>query len=80
MEVRMDGKKVKIFTRHNFFRGFVIFALGVAFALSYVLFVTPNDFAPSGINGIAVMVQASPKRTASKENIAENGSYNNFAF
>ena len=57
MEVRMDGKKVKIFTRHNFFRGFVIFALGVAFALSYVLFVTPNDFAPSGINGIAVMVQ-----------------------
>ncbi len=35
----------------------LIFIIGVVFALSYTLFVTPNDFAPSGINGIAVMVQ-----------------------
>lgn len=35
----------------------LILLLGFLFALSYNLFVTPNHFAPSGIGGIAVMVQ-----------------------
>ncbi len=34
-----------------------IICIGIIFALSYTLFVTPNHFAPAGINGIAVMVQ-----------------------
>ena len=33
------------------------FALGCFYAFSYVLFIVPNDFAPSGINGIAIMIQ-----------------------
>lgn len=32
-------------------------ALGCLYAFSYILFIVPNDFAPSGINGIAIMVQ-----------------------
>ena len=32
-------------------------ALGCLYAFSYILFVVPNDFAPSGINGIAIMIQ-----------------------
>ena len=35
----------------------LIVVIGIVFALSYALFVTPNHFAPAGINGIAVMVQ-----------------------
>ncbi len=35
----------------------LIIFIGIVFALSYALFVTPNHFAPAGINGIAVMVQ-----------------------
>ena len=31
--------------------------LGALLALNYVLFIVPNNFAPSGINGIAVMIQ-----------------------
>lgn len=34
-----------------------IFMLGILFALSYVLFVVPNSFAPSGLSGIAIMIQ-----------------------
>ncbi len=35
----------------------VIVLLGAIMAFGYVLFIVPNDFAPAGINGIAVMVQ-----------------------
>ena len=35
----------------------IIILMGGLLALSYALFVTPNHFAPAGINGIAVMVQ-----------------------
>ncbi len=35
----------------------LIIALGAFLALGYILFVVPNDFAPAGINGVAVMVQ-----------------------
>ena len=35
----------------------VIVVMGILMALSYALFVTPNNFAPAGINGIAVMIQ-----------------------
>ena len=31
--------------------------LGALLALNYTLFIVPNNFAPSGVNGIAVMVQ-----------------------
>ena len=31
--------------------------LGALLALDYTLFIVPNNFAPSGINGIAVMIQ-----------------------
>ncbi len=31
--------------------------LGAVLAINYTLFVVPNDFAPSGVNGIAVMIQ-----------------------
>ena len=34
-----------------------IMLIGVLFALGYILFVVPNNFAPAGINGIAVMIQ-----------------------
>lgn len=34
-----------------------IVLLGVLFALGYILFVVVNNFAPAGINGIAVMIQ-----------------------
>lgn len=34
-----------------------IIAIGAILALSYELFVVPNDFSPAGLNGIAVMVQ-----------------------
>ena len=34
-----------------------IVLLGIFMATSYILFVIPNDFAPAGINGVAVMIQ-----------------------
>lgn len=34
-----------------------IILLGVLLAFNYILFITPNNFAPAGINGIAVMIQ-----------------------
>ena len=34
-----------------------IFLLGVLFSLSYVLFIVPNHFAPSGLTGVAIMIQ-----------------------
>ncbi len=34
-----------------------IFLLGILFALSYVLFIVPNHFAPSGLTGVAIMIQ-----------------------
>lgn len=37
--------------------------LGTLLAFDYALFVVPNNFAPSGVNGIAVMVQHVMKRT-----------------
>lgn len=37
--------------------------LGTLLAIDYALFVVPNDFAPSGVNGIAVMVQHIMNRT-----------------
>ncbi len=33
------------------------FLLGALLALNYALFVVPNNFAPSGVNGIAVIIQ-----------------------
>lgn len=37
--------------------------LGTLLAFDYALFIVPNNFAPSGVNGIAVMVQHIMKRT-----------------
>ena len=37
--------------------------LGALLAINYTLFVVPNDFAPSGVNGIAVMIQYAIGRT-----------------
>ena len=37
--------------------------LGALLALDYALFVVPNNFAPSGVNGIAVMIQHALKKT-----------------
>ena len=37
--------------------------LGALLAVNYTLFVVPNDFAPSGVNGIAVMIQYAIKKT-----------------
>ena len=37
--------------------------LGALLAVDYALFVVPNNFAPSGVNGIAVMVQHVMKKT-----------------
>ena len=34
-----------------------IILLGIFMAITYTLFIVPNNFAPAGINGIAVMVQ-----------------------
>ncbi|MBO5714020.1 MAG: YitT family protein, partial [Clostridia bacterium] len=31
--------------------------VGILLAFNYILFITPNNFAPAGINGIAVMIQ-----------------------
>ncbi len=35
----------------------LIAAMGVLLALNYTLFIVPNNFAPAGINGVAVMIQ-----------------------
>ena len=35
----------------------IIILFGAFLALNYVLFIVPNNFAPAGINGIAVMIQ-----------------------
>lgn len=35
----------------------LIVAMGILLAFNYYLFIVPNDFAPAGVNGIAVMVQ-----------------------
>lgn len=35
----------------------VVVALAVVMAFNYILFIVPNSFAPSGINGVATMVQ-----------------------
>ncbi len=35
----------------------IVALVGVLMAFNYIIFVTPNDFAPAGINGIAVMIQ-----------------------
>ena len=35
----------------------LIAALAIVFALNYELFVAPNQFAPSGVNGIAAMLE-----------------------
>lgn len=37
--------------------------LGALLALDYALFIVPNNFAPSGVNGIAVMIQHALKKT-----------------
>ena len=49
----MDAKNLKTTISEYL----LIVALGIVMALSYALFVTPNHFAPAGINGIAVMLQ-----------------------
>ena len=49
----------KLFSKRNVIQTLITFLFGVFYSLSYVLFVTPNHFAPSGINGLAVMVQDS---------------------
>ncbi len=41
----------------NVFSYVIVALVGVLMAFNYIIFVTPNDFAPAGINGIAVMVQ-----------------------
>lgn len=41
----------------NILHYIIIVLLGVFLAFVYKLFITPNNFAPAGINGIAVMVQ-----------------------
>ena len=41
----------------NIIQYVVILLLGVLLAFNYILFITPNNFAPAGINGIAVMIQ-----------------------
>ena len=48
---RMDFFKTKLLSY------FLLSLLAVAFALVNIAFVFPNDFAPSGINGLATMVQ-----------------------
>lgn len=35
----------------------LILLFGALMSLNYVIFIVPNDFAPAGINGIAVMIQ-----------------------
>ena len=35
----------------------LVIAFGAILAMDYVLFIVPNNFAPAGINGIAVMIQ-----------------------
>ncbi len=46
------GKKIA-----NVLEYFLIALMGMLLAIDYVLFITPNSFAPAGINGIAVMIQ-----------------------
>ncbi|MGN1093559.1 MAG: YitT family protein [Candidatus Neoclostridium sp.] len=48
---------IKSFIKNELWVYALTFALGCFYALSYYLFIVPNDFAPSGINGIAVMIQ-----------------------
>ena len=43
--------------RVNIFQFVVVVLLGVLLAFNYILFINPNNFAPAGINGIAVMIQ-----------------------
>lgn len=48
---------IKKFIKNELWVYALTFALGCFYAFSYVLFIVPNDFAPSGINGIAIMIQ-----------------------
>ena len=48
----------KINAKQNVMEYLVIALLGCLMAISYVLFVVENKFAPAGINGITVMIQA----------------------
>ena len=43
--------------RINIVQFVVVVLLGVLLAFNYILFINPNNFAPAGINGIAVMIQ-----------------------
>lgn len=52
----MNQQKVKVFTRTVLLDLFVAF-MGACSALSYTVFIFPNQFAPAGINGIATMIQ-----------------------
>lgn len=52
----MGQKKLKALGKTTF-PYIYICLLGILFALSYALFVVPNDFAPSGLTGIAIMIQ-----------------------
>lgn len=47
----MIGKNKKILEY------FVVVLMGILLAVTYILFVVRNDFAPAGINGVAVMIQ-----------------------
>ena len=41
----------------NVLQYLAVVSLGVVLAFNYIIFINPNNFAPAGINGIAVMVQ-----------------------
>lgn len=49
--------KLKEFVKKELWVYLLTAALGCLYAFSYILFIVPNDFAPAGINGIAIMVQ-----------------------
>ena len=48
-----DKKK----TRHFLFECLLMIILGFLYALVFLLFIIKNKFAPSGINGIATMIE-----------------------
>ncbi len=49
--------QIRTLFRKPFFQYPLVIFLAVASALTYEIFVFPNDFAPTGINGLATMIQ-----------------------
>lgn len=52
-----NGKKRDHFTMKKVLTYLVIICLAVVCALNYTLFILPNRFAPSGVNGVCTMIQ-----------------------